>query len=281
MQHFAHQHGDAGHAHLFLDLGAVHIHGFHADVQLPGNHLAGLAIDHQHQHFTLATGQQRQLALQVPALLLIGLGMHGGLQRCLDAVDHLLRVVGLLDEVQRAVLHRRHRHRNVTMGRDEDGRQGAAALVEDFLQLKTAGFRHAHIQHQAGRLLGIVLVEELVGAGKALRLHADRLQQPGQRSAQVFVVVNDVNNRFAGFHQGLPREFLVIVFAREHARRTSAHLCWSQCAEYPLSPAMTIKKPPSRLAESQPRHGDRQNGCAASGALVLFHHLRAAQWRSS
>ena len=133
MQHLAHQHGDAGHAHLFLDLGAVHIDGFHADVQLPGDHLAGLAVDHQHQHFTFAAGQQRKLALQVAALLLIGLGVHGGLQRCLDTVDHLLRVVGLLDEVQRAILHGIDRHRNVAMGRNEDGRQGAAALVEDFL----------------------------------------------------------------------------------------------------------------------------------------------------
>jgi hypothetical protein len=98
------------------------------------------------------------------------------------------------------------------MGRDEDRRQGAAALVEDFLQLETAGLRHAHVEHQAGGLFGVVLAEELFGAGKALRLHADRLQQPGQRSAQVLVVVNDINNRFAGFHRGC-HEILFIVFA--------------------------------------------------------------------
>ena len=217
MQHFAHQHGNAGHAHLFLDLGPVHINGFHADVQLPGDDLAGLAIDHQHQHLPFTVRQQGEFALQVLALLLIGLGMHGGLQRRLYAVDHLLRVVGFLDEIQRTVLHRRHRHRNVAMGGHEDRRQGAATLVEDFLQLKAAGFRHAHVQHQARRLLGVVLAQELFSAGKALRLDADRLQQPGQRGAQVFVVINDINNRFAGFHQGLPRDFLIIVFARVHA----------------------------------------------------------------
>ncbi|MNS57033.1 hypothetical protein D3C72_899090 [compost metagenome] len=214
--------------------------------------------------------------MQVLTLLLIGLGVHGGLQRGLDAVDHLLRVVGLLDEIQRAVLHRRDRHRNIAMGRDENGRQGAAALVEDFLQLETAGLRHAHVEHQAGGLLGVVLAEELFGAGKALRLHADRLQQPGQGSAQVLVVVNDINNRFAGFHRGCHESFLIIVFARERAARIGSSF-WSLYAEYPLWPALAIKKPPSRLAETQPRHGDRQNGCGAPAALVLFHHLRAAR----
>ncbi|MNI96351.1 hypothetical protein D3C73_1547760 [compost metagenome] len=66
------------------------------------------------------------------------------------------------------------------MGRDEDGRQGAAALVEDFLELEATGFRHAHVQHQARRLPRVVLAEELFGTGKTLRLHADRLQEPGQ-----------------------------------------------------------------------------------------------------
>lgn len=33
VEHFAYQHGDAGDAHLVLDLGAVHIHRLDADVK--------------------------------------------------------------------------------------------------------------------------------------------------------------------------------------------------------------------------------------------------------
>jgi hypothetical protein len=97
-------------------------------------------------------------------------------------------------------------------------------LVEDFLQLETAGLRHAHVEHQAGGLLGVVLAQELFGAGKALRLHTDGLQQPRQRSAQVLVVVNDVNNRFAGFHQGCHESLLIIVFARERTAHSGSSL---------------------------------------------------------
>ena len=89
----------------------------------------------------------------------------------------------------------------------DDGAADVPVLRDALVQLETAGLRHTHVEHQAGGLLGVVLTEELFGAGKALRLHADRFQQPGQRGAQVLVIVNDVNNRFAGLHQGLPRKF--------------------------------------------------------------------------
>ena len=87
------------------------------------------------------------------------------LERALDPVDEILIAEGLLQKVERSVLHGFHRHGNVTVSGDEDDRNGRAAQVELLLQLDAAHARHAHIEHQAAGLVLLVGFEEFAGGG--------------------------------------------------------------------------------------------------------------------
>src|SRR5690606_2324560 len=70
-------------------------------------------------------------------------GMHsdGGVYR----IDHALISYRLGENVHHPSLHRLHRHRNVTVRRQETNRHWVSARDEMLLQLETACPRHANI----------------------------------------------------------------------------------------------------------------------------------------
>jgi hypothetical protein len=113
------------------------------------------------------------------------------LERLVDAVEQVLVAERLLDEVDRAGLHRLDRHRHVAVAGDEDDRQDRVALVELDLQFETAHAGHADVEHQAPRPVVALGVEELLTGFEHLHGQPDRLEQHAQGIADRCVVVDD------------------------------------------------------------------------------------------
>ena len=88
-----------------------------------------LAVHHAAQHFLLARGQRIEPLAQLAVTLAHRMPLLREPQRALHALEHLLRVVRLLDEIDRAVLQRAHGHRDIAVPADEDHRQRRAARV--------------------------------------------------------------------------------------------------------------------------------------------------------
>src|SRR5262249_39061278 len=118
------------------------------------------------------------------------------LERLSYAIEQELIAEGLLDEVDRAGLHRAYRHGHLGVSGDDDGRELDAAPRELGLEIETAHPRHAHVQDQAPRLRRIVIREELRGRRVGAHRKAHRVEQPAQRVPHRAVVVDDEDNGF-------------------------------------------------------------------------------------
>jgi hypothetical protein len=81
-------------------------------------------------------GQARQQGVAAGLLLVLAEGGARLVEHALDQAEQLVFLEGLLDEVHRALLHRRHRHRHVAVAGDEDDRQRALALEQPVLQFQ-------------------------------------------------------------------------------------------------------------------------------------------------
>ena len=181
-------------AHLLHHARAMHLDGLDADAEHVGDLLVELADDDQLEHLALALGELLEPARGVGLLQAAVAGLALEAQALLDHAQHLALAEGLLDEVHRALLERGHRHRHVAVAGDEHHRQAAATPPELLEDLQPAHARHAHVeQHAAGhpRLAG---GEE--GLARLVRRHrvAVGLQHPGERVAQGFVVIDDMND---------------------------------------------------------------------------------------
>jgi hypothetical protein len=74
----------------------------------------------------------------------------------LHAVEQLLVPKRLLQEIERAMLHRFDRHRDVAVAGDKDHRNGGAAHVELVLHFEPGHARHVHVEQQAAGLRCVV-----------------------------------------------------------------------------------------------------------------------------
>jgi hypothetical protein len=115
------------------------------------------------------------------------------LERLVDPVEQVLVAERLLDEVNRAGLHRLDRHRHVAMSGDEDDRQDRVVLVQLLLQLESAHARHADVEHQAARVIVPMRIEELLRRLVHFDGQANRLEQHPERVANCGVVIDDEN----------------------------------------------------------------------------------------
>jgi hypothetical protein len=125
------------------------------------------------------------------------------LERLVDAVDQVLVAKGLLDEVDRAVLHRLDRHRHVAVAGDEDDRHDRMHLVQALLQLEAAHAGHAYVEHEAAGPIGVEQLEKLLRRAEGFDRQPDRLQQQPQRSAYRIVVVDHEHGRGLLLHLSL------------------------------------------------------------------------------
>ena len=104
--------------------------------------------------------------------------------------------MGAADEILGAFLHRRHGHRHVAMAGDERDRQRRTALEQAVLQLEAAHPVHPDVGDQAGDLARIEARQERLGRVEALDAVVLAFEQPLQRIAHRFVVVDDIDRAF-------------------------------------------------------------------------------------
>jgi hypothetical protein len=65
------------------------------------------------------------------------------------------------------------------------------------LQFHAAHAGHAHVEHQAAGLRGIVAVEKRLGRGEGLHLQPNGLDQPAQAAGNRLIIVNYEDCRLA------------------------------------------------------------------------------------
>src|ERR1700679_638443 len=97
------------------------------------------------------------------------------LNQCvIDTIYQVLVAKRLLDELQGPLFHRLNRHRNVTVTRDKYHRQHRTDGVEVLLNLQSAHFRHAYVEHQASGSIWVKILQELTGPGiyRGLEAHS-------------------------------------------------------------------------------------------------------------
>jgi hypothetical protein len=87
-------------------------------------------------------------------LALLAVQFGGAVDGVLDPVEQGLIGKGLFDEVEGAIAHRPHRHRNAAVAGEEQDRQRRVVDAQHFLQFEAAHQRHAHVEQQTARLVG-------------------------------------------------------------------------------------------------------------------------------
>src|SRR4026209_502683 len=117
-------------------------------------------------------------------------------QRALDAVQQLLVVERLLQEIHRAALHGPHAGRHVAVAGDEHGWQAATGLRQRGLEVEAARTGKADVQHQTGRPIRRGEGEEGLGRRERHHLEADGVDEPRQRPTHGSVIVDHVHDRF-------------------------------------------------------------------------------------
>jgi hypothetical protein len=171
--------------------GAVVLDRALADAEVGGNVLAGLAGEHPVHHLALSRRQTREVGRRrlPPFLQLVRVLRQ--FERPLDAGDQFVAADRLLDEIQRARLHRLDRHRHVAVAGDHDRGQVMAVVVEFLQQLEPAHSRQIGVDQQAGGMAGTKGFEKRLAARIGFDDAAVVFQHRADRLANVIVVVDD------------------------------------------------------------------------------------------
>ena len=171
-----------------------------AEPEAGGDLLGVVAGDHQVHHLPLARRQRghsfdhRDRLGPPPAPL----GVE--LDALLDPLQQVLVVERLLQEVDRAGLHRPDRGGHVGVSGDHH-RRAVVSLLGQFLEQLEAGHpRHLDVEDQAADPGRLVVAEERLGGGVALGLQSRGLDQETQRFSDAAVVVDDEDGRVMRQH---------------------------------------------------------------------------------
>src|SRR5207245_1723802 len=96
---------------------------------------------------------------------------------CANGCEQIFVLHGLRKEIKRAIFHRLHTLRNITVAGEKNNRQDAAFLAERSLELKAIEARHRDIKHEAAGRARIVLGKKFPGGRKDSHGNASRTQQ--------------------------------------------------------------------------------------------------------
>ena len=142
-------------------MGAVHLDGARADLQVVGDHLVGLAFHEVIEHAALPGCQGGQKVLCRLRFRRTLARPRAHFHRPPHTGQHHVVIERLFDEIDGAGLHGLHRKRHIAMaGDDDDGKLDMAP--DDFdLQFQPAHIGHPDIGDQAA-LLGIVVRQEML-----------------------------------------------------------------------------------------------------------------------
>ena len=181
----------------------MHLDRLLGNSQLPGHFLVDQTRDHQREDLALAGRELREVLGQVHQSAAAEAFFPAARHRPFERVEQVFLLHGLLEEIDRSVLHRLDARGHVTVRAEEDdgGRYGIRA--ELFGQLDAVDPGHPqvgqdHNQSIVGRLLG----EQGLRGGKRARPVSRRLQEAEQGAADRFVVIHHIYD--CGLVHGFP-----------------------------------------------------------------------------
>ncbi|MNR10937.1 hypothetical protein D3C85_1272120 [compost metagenome] len=112
-------------------------------------------------------------------------------QGAVQAAQQALGAEGLFQEVIGAGAHGLHRHRHVTMAREQDHRQVGILLLELFQQLQATHAGHAHVADDHAWEMPGQLRQTVFGSAEQLDLEARQAEPLLHGAADTGFVVDD------------------------------------------------------------------------------------------
>src|ERR1700759_3527255 len=94
----------------------------------------------------------------------------------LNAVEEVLIPEGFCEELDRAALHRLHRHGDVAVPGDEDDGKFPVRCGKFALKIKTALLRQSHVEDQARGPIRRIRLEKIGDGREKLSFQSDRSQ---------------------------------------------------------------------------------------------------------
>ncbi len=149
-----------------------------------------------------------------------------------------------------------HGHVHVAVPREKDDRQRRAAGDERRLQLKPRHLGHAHVENEAARLRGIVVLKKGLRAVVDQHEPSHRLKKHLLRHAEGFIVVDDSHDRY-DFGHCCPSPLFCPVFSFSSFPRRSR----PRPSRPPPRRARRRARSPRRRPRASPRTRSSPRGC--------------------
>src|ERR1700730_2617674 len=169
--------------HLSHHLAAMDFYRDFADADLVGDLLVETAGCDQGHYLTLAGREGLEARPQPGESFFVLQPSAVARDAELDRIEQILIAEWLGQELDRSVLHRLDRHRDVAIAGDEDDRELDVRGGELSLKIKTASSGQPDIEHQAGRPGRPAVLEEFIYRSEQLRLQPDGSEQAADRLA--------------------------------------------------------------------------------------------------
>ena len=162
-----------------------------SDPQVSGNLFVHLAGDDMLKHFPLPRCERVEARADFGKLGLFpadkSVCFNSGANHC----EEIFVLHGFGEEIKRAVFHRLHTLRNITVTGEKNNRQTTAFLAQCRLELKAIEVRHRDIKHETSGRGWIVLRKKFPGGSKNGHGNASRPQQTRHSFSYRFIVVHD------------------------------------------------------------------------------------------
>src|SRR6266850_7084 len=112
------------------------------------------------EHFPLARCERVETRADFGEFSVFSAGDSVSFNSCPNSCEQIFVLHGFGEEIKRAMFHRLHTLRNITVAGEENNRKGTAFLAQCRLELKAIEPRHRDIKHKTPRRGRIVLREK-------------------------------------------------------------------------------------------------------------------------
>src|SRR5437773_11293613 len=141
----------------------MHFNCCFSDAEVTGNLFVQLAGDDMLEHFPLARCKRLETGADFGKFGLFQASDSVSFNRCANRCEQIFVLHWLRKEIKRAMFHRLHALRYITVTGEKNNRQDAAFLGERSLKLKAVEVRHSNIKHDAYGRGWMVLLKKFPG----------------------------------------------------------------------------------------------------------------------
>src|SRR4029077_5916733 len=152
--------------HLLHDVASVDFYCGLAGSNFRGNLLIEPSGNHQSHYLPLSRSQSVIALLQIVDLALLFLRGVVPLERLLNCIQQILIPERFCQKFHGTRLQCPHRHRDVTVRRDEDDGDLHSALSQSTLKIESAHPRQSYVENQAAGTMSVFRAEKLLTSRK-------------------------------------------------------------------------------------------------------------------